>query len=50
MVEFFDGFDDAFEAYAKDLSEEEKADHEDFLKWFKEFKEADGFVNQFEKF
>ncbi|KAL9925383.1 uncharacterized protein ACN2A1_012747 [Glossina fuscipes fuscipes] len=50
FVEFFDGFDDAFEEYAKDLSEEEKADHEDFLKWFKEFKEADGFDKQFEKF
>uniref|UniRef100_A0A1B0GGH2 Uncharacterized protein n=1 Tax=Glossina morsitans morsitans TaxID=37546 RepID=A0A1B0GGH2_GLOMM len=50
MGEFFDGFDDAFEEYAKDLSEEEKADHEDFLKWFKEFKEADDFPYQFEKF
>uniref|UniRef100_A0A1B0AD86 Uncharacterized protein n=1 Tax=Glossina pallidipes TaxID=7398 RepID=A0A1B0AD86_GLOPL len=50
FTEFFDGFDDAFEEYAKDLSEEEKADHEDFLKWFKEFKEADGFDKKFEKF
>ncbi|KAL9927168.1 uncharacterized protein LOC119633924 [Glossina fuscipes] len=50
VVEFFADFDDSFEEYAKDLSEGEKADHEDFLKWFKEFKEADGFANQFEKF
>ncbi|KAL9927167.1 uncharacterized protein ACN427_008412 [Glossina fuscipes fuscipes] len=50
FVEFFDGFDDAFEEYVKDLSEEEKADHEVFLKWFKEFKEADGFDKQFEEF
>uniref|UniRef100_A0A1A9VYZ5 Uncharacterized protein n=1 Tax=Glossina austeni TaxID=7395 RepID=A0A1A9VYZ5_GLOAU len=50
FTEFFDGFDDAFEEYAKDLSDEEKADHEDFLKWFKEFKEADDFDNRFEKF
>uniref|UniRef100_D3TN75 Hypothetical conserved protein n=1 Tax=Glossina morsitans morsitans TaxID=37546 RepID=D3TN75_GLOMM len=50
FVEFFDGFDDAFEEYAKELSEEEKAEHEDFLKWFKEFKEADAFEKKLDKF
>uniref|UniRef100_A0A1A9W3X0 Uncharacterized protein n=1 Tax=Glossina brevipalpis TaxID=37001 RepID=A0A1A9W3X0_9MUSC len=50
LIEFFDGFDDAFEEYSKDLSEEEKAEHSDFLKWFKAYKEADGAEARFEKF
>ncbi|KAL9925386.1 uncharacterized protein ACN2A1_012762 [Glossina fuscipes fuscipes] len=50
FVEFFDGFDDAVEKYAEDMSEKEKRDHNDFLKWFKEFKEADCFGKRLDKF
>uniref|UniRef100_A0A1B0AD84 Uncharacterized protein n=1 Tax=Glossina pallidipes TaxID=7398 RepID=A0A1B0AD84_GLOPL len=50
FVEFFDGFDATVKEYAKDMSEEQKADHEDFLKWFTEFKKIDGFGRQLDKF
>uniref|UniRef100_A0A1A9W3X1 Uncharacterized protein n=1 Tax=Glossina brevipalpis TaxID=37001 RepID=A0A1A9W3X1_9MUSC len=50
MVEFFDGFDDACEEYVKDLSEEEKAEHKDFLKWFKELKETEDHDKKFVEF
>lgn len=50
FAEFIVGFNHGFKEYVEELSEEQKADHEEFLKWVKELQETDGFDNQAKKF
>uniref|UniRef100_A0A240SX14 Uncharacterized protein n=1 Tax=Glossina morsitans morsitans TaxID=37546 RepID=A0A240SX14_GLOMM len=50
LVQFFDGFVDAIEEYAKGMSEEQKDHHKDFLKWFKEFKNAHSYGKRLDTF
>uniref|UniRef100_A0A1A9VYZ7 Uncharacterized protein n=1 Tax=Glossina austeni TaxID=7395 RepID=A0A1A9VYZ7_GLOAU len=46
FADFIVGFNRAFKAYVEELSEKEKANHEDLIKWVKELQETDGFDNQ----
>uniref|UniRef100_A0A1A9UTU9 Uncharacterized protein n=1 Tax=Glossina austeni TaxID=7395 RepID=A0A1A9UTU9_GLOAU len=39
MLKFFDAFGKALEEFTKDMSEKEKAEHKEFLEWFKKYEE-----------